>query len=48
MSAVAAEVAAEVAGFTASRERFGSVLAFLDGAQAAAASHAELEDHLQV
>jgi hypothetical protein len=45
---VAVEVAAEVAGFTASRERFGSVLAFLDGAQAAAASHAELEDHLQV
>jgi len=37
-----------VGGFTASRERFEEVLAFLDGAQAAAASHGELEDRLQV
>ena len=51
MSAAAAaevEVAAEIEGFTASRERFGSVLAFLDGAEAAAVCHAELEERLQV
>ncbi len=36
------------AGFTVSHERFTTVLAFLDGAEAAAASHAELEEHLQV
>ena len=44
----AARAEPEASGFTASRERFESVLAFLDGAQAAAACHAELEDHLQV
>ena len=49
MSAAAeVEVAAEIEGFTASRERFGSVLAFLDGAEAAAVCHAELEERLQV
>ena len=38
----------EAGRFSASRERFATVLAFLDGAEAAAASHAELEDRLQV
>ncbi len=38
----------EAGGFSASRERFATVLAFLDGTEAAAASHAELEEHLQV
>lgn len=51
MSATAAEVGVavgiEVGGFTASRERFDTVLAFLDGAETAAISHGELEDHLQ-
>ncbi|MEO7193580.1 MAG: ISKra4 family transposase, partial [Pseudonocardiaceae bacterium] len=37
-----------MAGFTASQERFTAVLEFLDGTEAAAASHAQLEDHLQV
>ena len=41
-------VAAETGGFTASRERFESVLTFLDGPAPAAACHGELEDHLQV
>ncbi len=47
---VAAQVGAavQVGGFTASCERFITVLGFLDGAEAAAVSHAELEDHLQV
>jgi hypothetical protein len=45
--AAAAEVAV-VEGFTASRERFTTVLGFLDGAEAAAASHAQLEERLQV
>ena len=44
---MSAAAAAEVEGFTASRERFGSVLAFLDGAEAAAVCHAELEERLQ-
>jgi hypothetical protein len=44
----AATAEREVGGFTASRDRFTTVLAFLDGAQAAAASHAELEECLQV
>ncbi len=35
-----------VDGFAASRGRFDDVVAFLDGAQAAALSHAELEEHL--
>jgi hypothetical protein len=47
-AAAEVEVAAEIEGFTASRERFGSVLAFLDGAEAAAVCHAELEERLQV
>ena len=34
--------------FAASRERFDMVLAFLDGAAAAALSHADLEDRLEV
>jgi len=34
--------------FTASRERFGSLVGFLDGADAAGLSHAELEEHLDV
>ncbi len=34
--------------FTASRERFDTVLAFLDGAAAATLSHAELEDRLEI
>ena len=35
-----------VDGFTASRGRFDAIVAFLDGTQAAALSHAELEEHL--
>ena len=38
----------EANGFGASREQFATVLAFLDGAEAAALSHAELETRLQV
>ena len=34
--------------FTASRERFESLVGFLDGADAAGLSHAELEEHLDV
>ena len=34
--------------FTASWERFGSVLAFLSGAESAVLTHAELEQHLDV
>ena len=34
--------------FTASRERFDTVLAFLDGAAAAALSHSDLEDRLEI
>ena len=37
---------ATAGNFTASRERFDAVLAFLDGAAAAALSHSELEDRL--
>ena len=51
MSAAAAaqvEVAAQSEGFSASRERFSTVLGFLDGAEAAVASHAQLEERLQV
>jgi len=40
--------AAQADSFSASQERFEAVLAFLDGAEAAAVSHAELEDRLQV
>ena len=36
------------AAFAASRERFGSLIGFLDGADAAGLSHAELEEHLDV
>jgi hypothetical protein len=36
------------AGFSASRERFDSVIAFLDGATGAALSHAEMEERLTV
>jgi hypothetical protein len=32
--------------FAASRERFGTVVAFLDGTRAAGLSHSELEDYL--
>ncbi|MGH3452361.1 MAG: ISKra4 family transposase [Haloechinothrix sp.] len=39
---------AEAGGFAASRERFATVLAFLDGAEAGALSHSELEDRLDV
>jgi len=35
-------------GFTASRQRFDTVLTFLDGADAAVLSHAQLEDRLDV
>jgi hypothetical protein len=38
----------EANGFGASREQFATVQAFLDGAEAAALSHAELETRLQV
>jgi len=34
------------AGFSASRERFDSMIAFLDGATGAALSHAEMEERL--
>src|ERR1700758_2150423 len=34
--------------FTVSRQRFESLIGFLDGADAARLSHAELEDHLDV
>jgi hypothetical protein len=34
------------AGFSASRERFDSVIAFLDGSTGAALSHAEMEERL--
>lgn len=44
----AGHVVVPLEGFTASREQFATVLAFLDGAEAAAASHGELEDRLQV
>jgi hypothetical protein len=36
------------AAFVASRERFESLIGFLDGADAAGLSHAELEEHLDV
>ena len=39
---------AGVAAFAASRERFESLIGFLDGAAAAGLSHAELEEHLDV
>jgi hypothetical protein len=41
---------AEAAGgaFASSREQFASLIGFLDGADAAALSHAELEEHLDV
>lgn len=50
MNAVATQPeATEVsASFIASHERFSTVLGFLDGAEAAAATHAQLEEHLQV
>ncbi len=48
MNAAHAQVEAQVEGFTASRERFTTVLGFLDSSAAAAVSHAELEVHLQV
>jgi hypothetical protein len=38
--------AGPVAGFTASREQFESLVGFLDGSDAAGLSHAELEDRL--
>lgn len=44
----ALDPAVQAGGFSASQERFEAVLAFLDGAEAAAVSHAELEDRLQV
>lgn len=40
--------AGDPAGFSASRERFDSVIAFLDGATGAALSHAEMEERLTV
>lgn len=36
------------AAFAASRQQFDSLIGFLDGAQAAGLSHAELEEHLDV
>ena len=36
------------AAFAASREQFESLIGFLDGADAAGLSHAELEEHLDV
>jgi len=51
MSATVAAVAPDIsasAAFTGSRDRFEKVLSWLDGAQAAALSHGELEDQLQV
>jgi len=44
---VTSDIAAS-AGFAGSRDRFEKVLSWLDGAQAAALSHGELEDQLQV
>lgn len=38
----------QASGFTASRERFDTVLAFLDSTDAAVLSHAQLEDRLDV
>jgi hypothetical protein len=36
----------DAGAFAASRERFGTVVAFLDGTRAAGLSHSELEDYL--
>lgn len=38
----------QAGGFTASRERFDTVLGFLDGTDAAVLSHSQLEDRLDV